>query len=269
MNCRVCGRQFDPEGFQVMVPGLRARLRPGRLCARGEPPRPAAVSERRGRAGRRPRAADGRRGRAGSGRSLPGESAGRERSPAVPRRRQPGPPRRRDRADHLPLAPCVRRRRRPVLVPGRERLGGLRPDDGLGNDRPLASPRSGRSPRTPFAPTLTPHLVARRPQARPATDGGGALVSNPSATRSHRAARGVLPPARLRPLRHRLPRRRLPSPTRRGRPPVPTYPVPSSPPDDRVPGPGAPRRLESRAARAARQRPAVELLGPAHSSPVV
>ena len=23
MNCRVCGRQFDPTGFQVMVPGIK------------------------------------------------------------------------------------------------------------------------------------------------------------------------------------------------------------------------------------------------------
>ena len=53
MDCRICGRQFDALGFQVMVPRHQPHLRSGRLRARGERARGSRDSRGAAAAGRR------------------------------------------------------------------------------------------------------------------------------------------------------------------------------------------------------------------------
>ena len=236
MNCRVCGRQFDPDGFQVLVPGLKhgfdrvdCALEASALglsAARPPEPVPAVV------------------------RALPAPLA------AVPAFAGGG------------LGASKPESMRPQLLAGANiallaagtaatiylwlRVFGA--DAGpLSFPAASASAAFGRS--TVPAEIDTSPAPEARPQpesavggggSQPATttptaEGGGAtLVSNQSGGSKARARRTGGPAARP----GTPPPAPPPAPPSEPGPPrsapVPTYPVPTSPPDDRIPGPTLP-----------------------------
>ena len=222
-----------PHGVPSHGARDQGRLRPGRLRARGERPRLAARPKRRPAAHGRAGAATGSAGVPVARGRATGPDHGGERTPAAPRRREPRAARRGRRGDDLPLAPRLRPGRRPALVPGGERVAGVRALDRCGDDRPLAGAGHTASAREhgrgggsqPASPALAATgedgatLVSNTSKPRRARQDGGPVV------RPSPPAPPPAPPAE-------------PEPTRSA--PVPTFPVPTSPPDDRVPGPSLP-----------------------------
>jgi hypothetical protein len=238
VNCRVCGRQFDPTGFQILVPALKLGF--DRVECALEASALGLPTERAAEPAEDP------------GRSL--------RAPAVPA---------------LAGGPGVMMAATPVLRPqvlaganlavlaagtvatiylwlrvfGPD-LGAILPADDASpaferstvaaafdptpppESRPLpesAVGGGGSQPALAPAPELVATQTGRRrvvsnrpkPQAEgPRTQGNGGPVGRPSPP----------PPAPAPPAD--------PSPPRSE--PVPTFPVPSSPPDDRIPGPSLP-----------------------------
>lgn len=240
MNCRVCGRQFDPQGFQVMVPGLKHGF--DRVdCALealavGLPP---------------PRAPDAAPAPA---RALP--------TPLAP-------------VPALAAVPTIARVEsdRPQLLAG-VNLALLAAGTAatiylwlrvFGADAgPISFPAANASAafgRTTVAAAIDlspppevrpqPESAVRGGGSQPATEapavpstdadgGGGTLVSNRSPARprpSGGSGGPVVRPAPPAPAPAPAPPPE-PGPSRSA--PVPTYPVPSTPPGDRVPGPALP-----------------------------
>jgi hypothetical protein len=238
MNCRVCGRQFDPQGFQVMVPGLKHGF--DRVdCAleasavgvpppRSVEPSPAVV------------------------RALPPSTAA---MPAL----AGGPP-------TVVQAESVR----PQLLTGAN-LALLAAGTAatiylwlrvFGADiGPFSFPAANASEAfgttaVPASIDLSQPVSLRQPAnivrgllvAQPATSstsgGGGSLASNRSDKKQkrddgQRQGRGGGGPA-VRPTPPAPPPAPPSEPTPTRSAPAPTYPVPSSPPDDRIPGPAPP-----------------------------
>jgi hypothetical protein len=146
VNCRVCGRQFDPTGFQMLVPGLKLGFDRVECAleasALGVPPEradeaaqdvvrslptPAPV----------PALAGGPVLMAGAAGLRPEALAGANLARA----------RRGDRRNDLPLASGLRARPRPDLVSGRQRLTGGRALDGRRGARPDARAREQAAAR--------------------------------------------------------------------------------------------------------------------------
>jgi hypothetical protein len=232
MDCRVCGRQFDPQGFQVMVPGLKhgfdrvdcalEALAVGLPPQRPAEPAPAVM------------------------RALP--------TPLVP-------------VPALAAGPAPARAAggRPHLLAGVNlallgaataatiylwlRVFGADPGP-VSFPADNASDAFGKTTVTAVT-DLTPAPVLPRPESavpgsgrEPGTvtpvttgdDGGPTLVSNPAPAKPRPARPSGGPVARPAPPAPAPPAE--PGPSRSA--PVPTHPVPSSPPDDRVPGPTLP-----------------------------
>jgi hypothetical protein len=236
MNCRVCGRQFDPLGYQVMVPGLPhgfdrvdCALEASALDlpeARRIEPVPAVV------------------------RTLPAAAT------LVP-------------ALATGLPPAARAESvRPQLFAGANlallaagtlatiylwlRVFGA--DAGPFSFAASASEAFSRSsiaaaidltPETGVQPEpeSTVDVVSTPPVTAPtgpsvSADDGGTLASNTKPKDKPRARRNGVPAARPAPTPPPSEPPSEPAPARSA--PTPTFPVPSSPPDDRVPGPSLP-----------------------------
>ena len=239
MNCRVCGRQFDPQGFQVVVPGLEhgfdrvdcalealaVGLSPARSAeaapAREALPPPLAAVPAFAAAGPAAVRAEGGRPHLLAGLNLAllaagtaatiylwlrvfGADAGPISFPATNASAAFG---RTTVSTAIDLSPA------PEVRP-----------------QPESSVRGGGSQPATEAPTP---LSAEG-------DGSGTLVSNPSPAQP-RSSRGdggpVVRPAPPAPTPEPTPPPE-PGPSRSA--PEPTYPVPSTPPGDRVPGPALP-----------------------------
>ena len=231
MDCRICGRQFDPLGFQVMVPGLPLgfdRVDCALEASVLDPPSPRAVEP------------------------VPAAVRALPTTVAIVPALAGGPG----------LAPMARAESvRPQLFAGAN-LALLAAGTVLtiylwlrvfGADAgPFAFPAANASEafgRTAVAAAidLTPEQqirpepentirgAATPPAAGPASGDDGTLVSNPSPTKKP-GARGTGGPA-VRPAPPPAPPSE-PAPPRSA--PVPTFPVPALPPDDRVPGPALP-----------------------------
>lgn len=239
MNCRVCGRQFDPQGFQVMVPGLKHGF--DRVdCALealavGLPPRPNADA-----APAAPRALPTPLA------SVPALAAG----PAVGRV-ESGRPQLLAGVNLALLAAGTAATiylwlrvfgadAGPISFPaanasaafGRTAVAAaidLSPPPEV-RPQPESAVRGGGSQPATEAPTLTSGDAG----------GGGTLVSNPTPAKP-RSSGGIGGPV-VRP----APPAPAPAPAPPPEPgpsrsaPVPTHPVPSTPPGDRVPGPAIP-----------------------------
>jgi hypothetical protein len=242
MNCRVCGRQFDPQGFQVMVPGIEHAfdrvdcaleasligLPPARSLepapvVRALPTPPPAVPVRALPAGPPPPRAESGRPQLFAGVNLAllaagaavtvylwlrvfGADTGPITMPAESASAAFG---RTTIAAAVDLSPTTAPKPQPESA---VRGGGSQPATS-------AAPRAGQS----GGGNAT--LVADRSSAKAGTqrqDGG--TVSRP-APPPPPPAPAPEPPAQ-------------PGPTRSA--PAPTYPIPSSPPADRVPGPALP-----------------------------
>jgi hypothetical protein len=239
MNCRVCGRQFDPEGFQVMVPGLKhgfdrvdcalEAITAGPPPSQSTQPVPAVV------------------------RALPTAVAP---LPAL----AGGPP---VTVQAASVRPHLLASANLALIAAGTAATIYLWLRVFGADAgPFAFPAANESDaygRTTVTATidLTPQPVIRpEPENTVRTDpglapagpsvtddggGGGTLVSNrrPGKERPSGGSRG--PVARPAPNPPPAPPPSPPSePTPTRSAPVPTNPVPSSPPDDRVPGPTLP-----------------------------
>ena len=248
MDCRICGRQFDPLGFQVMVPGLPLgfdRVDCALEASALDPPSPRAVEP------------------------VPAAVRALPTTVAIVPALAGGPG----------LAPMARAESvRPQLFAGAN-LALLAAGTVLtiylwlrvfGADAgPFAFPAANASEafgRTAVAAAidLTPEQQIR---PEPENTIRGAATPAPSAATGVRRTTGpwspIPRPRRSRALggreARRSDRRRPPAPPSEPAPPrsapVPTFPVPALPPDDRVPGPALPERPHPRAARAARRRP--------------
>jgi hypothetical protein len=239
VNCRVCGRQFDPKGFQVMVPGLKhgfdrvdCALEAG---AHGLPPErpvepePAYVRE------------------------LPPAPIG---VPALA-----GGPALTMAADTRP--PLLVGANLALLAAGTAAtiylwLRVFGPDVG-----PVSFPAASASPafeRSTVAATidLTPPAPVVRPQPESSVDGAGSQPASPAAATAVAASNGGggtlvsnRKPAKPRggrqtggPVVRPAPPAPPPAPPAEPGPtrsaPVPTFPVPTAPPSDRIPGPNLP-----------------------------
>ena len=237
MNCRVCGRQFDPHGVPSHGARAQGRLRPGRLRARGERRRGRPPEEREP-------APDGRAGAAHAAR----RGAGCWRAC-----------RRHDAAESV----------RPQLVRARTSLSSppeLPPRSTSGCA--CSAPTSGRSPsrpRTPRTPSARrrcrPRSTSRRPLGLPqpesAVRGAGSQPATSPATSGDRHGRSP-PTARTSRAERVTTGGPVVRPSRRPTPPAPPprraepdavraradLPRASSPPDDRVPGPTPPTAVE-------------------------
>ena len=239
MDCRVCGRQFDPLGFQVTVPGLPHgydRVDCALEASELDPPSPRAVEP------------------------VPSVVRALPATVAVVPALAAGPG----------LTPMVRAESlRPQLFAGAN-LALLAAGTAVtiylwlrvfGADAgPFAFPAASASEafgRTSVAATIDltqesqirpePENTIRGAAAPPATvdpvapsasDGGGTLVSDPSPTKEPGARRNGGPVVRPAPPSPPPEPPSEPGPPRSA--PAPTFPVPSSPPDDRVPGPALP-----------------------------
>ena len=181
MRCRVCGREFDPRGFQVVVPGLGMGFDQvdcaleasagGVPLVASPPPLPIAA--------RPPARALPAVAMAG-GPSL--ARPGRRCSAAFPaRRREPRASRRGYGGHDLPLAEGLQPGRRHSPGAGGERRRGLRPLEHLGRDRPdpgadrPATARDGRLRRRSRGARLAGRRFGGRrglePRARDHEDG--------------------------------------------------------------------------------------------------
>jgi hypothetical protein len=234
VNCRVCGRQFDPTGFQIMVPGLKLGF--DRVdcaleaSARGVPPLPTDEPV------------------TSTARSLPAPTP----VPAL----AGGSVLMAGGADLRPQA--FAGANLALLAAGTAvtiylwlRVFG--PDLG-----PIPFPADSASPAFERSTVSAAIDLTPPPESRPlpesAVSGGGsqpAAAAAPAASEADPASevsRRSPPPPKQRTQGTGGPAVRPsppppappsePTPTRSA--PVPTYPVPSSPPGDRVPGPGLP-----------------------------
>ena len=240
MDCRVCGRQFDPQGFQVMVPGLLHGF--DRVdCALeahalGVPPAPTVE----------PAAAVVMRALPTPLAAVPAFAAG----PVMVRAQD-------DRPQFLVGANLA------LLAAGTAatiylwlRVFGAdagpisfpaaNASDAFARSTVAAAIDLSPAPEARPQPESTVRGGGSQPATSPADlvaggDGGGTLVSNPAPAKprpSNRPAGGpVVRPAAPPPPPAPAPPPE-PGPTRSA--PTPTIPVPSAPPADRIPGPTLP-----------------------------
>lgn len=235
MDCRICGRQFDPLGFQVMVPGLPHgfdRVDCAVEASSIDPPSPRALEPAPAVVRPLPTTVA----------VVPALAAG------------PG------------LAPMARAESvRPQLFAGAN-LALLAAGTVLtiylwlrvfGADAgPFAFP-AANAPEA-FGKTTVAAAIDLTPEIRPEPENtirgaatpfatvdptpgasdGGTLASNRSRSKKSDARRTAGPAVRPAPPPPPPAPPSEPGPTRSA--PVPTYPVPSAPPDDRVPGPALP-----------------------------
>jgi hypothetical protein len=240
MNCRVCGRQFDPQGFQVMVPGLTQGF--DRVDCALEALAVGLPSERSAEAA------------PAAGRALPPPLA------AVPALAAAGPAAVRVEGGRPQLLAGVNLA---LLAAGTAATIYLWLRVFGADAGPISFPAANASAAFGRTTVSTAIDLSPAPEVRPqpessvrgggsqpateapapvsAEDGGGAtLVSNPSPAKP-RTSRGnggpVVRPAPPAPTPEPAP---PPEPGPGRSAPVPTYPVPSTPPGDRVPGPSLP-----------------------------
>jgi hypothetical protein len=229
VNCRVCGRQFDPTGFQILAPG--SKLGFDRVECALEASAPGVPPERADEVAQ------------DVVRSLP--------TPAPVPALAGGPVLMAGAAGLRPQA--LAGANLAVLAAGTAatiylwlRVFGL----DLG---PISFPADSASPafeRSTVAAAidLTP-APESRPQPESMVSGGGSqlafapgdrgrIVSNPKTPSKQRTQRNGGPVVRPSPQPPPPPPPAEPTPVRSA--PVPAVPVPSSPPADRIPGPGLP-----------------------------